>query len=136
MELTIPGVPNGPPLVDQHEARPVTDAVRVPGAAVVVLRIGIGDALPRERPREIALVVLTGVGWELRRMDADNREPALPINPIVRHQRRHGPGAVAAGEYPEVEQHDAAAQLREPQRPVGVEPARVGELGRWNAARA
>src|SRR5437899_12738914 len=97
MELTIPGVANGPPLVDQHEARPVTDAVRVPGAAVVVLRIGIRDALPRERPREIALVVLTGVGWELRRMDGDNREPALPIPPTVTPPPRQRAGAVAAG---------------------------------------
>src|SRR3989442_3398491 len=96
MELTIPGVANDPPLVDQHEARPVTDAVRVPGAAVVVLRIGIGDALPRERPREIALVVLTRGGWELRRMDADNREPPLPRHSILRQQRRHPAGAGSA----------------------------------------
>src|SRR2546427_7358045 len=136
MELAVPRVANHAPLVDQNEARPIADAVGVPGTAVVVLRIGIGDVLPAEGPGEVALVVLTGVGWELRRMNTDYREPTLPIQPIVRHERRHGARAIAAGEHPEVEQHHAAAQLGQPQRLVAVEPARVGEFGRRGPANA
>src|SRR3989449_5711190 len=136
MELAIPGVANRSRLVDQHEARPITDAVRVPGAAVVVLRVGIGDALAVEGPGEVALVVLAGVGRGLGRVNADDREPAGPIPPIVGHERRHGPRAVAPGENPEVEQHYPAPELRKPQRLVAVEPAGVGQFRCRRAARA
>ena len=134
MELTVPRVANGPPLVDQNEARPIVDAVCIPGAAVVVLRIRIGNPLPAERQGEVALVVLPGVGWELWRMNADDREPTLPIAAVVCHERRHRARAVAAGEHAEVEQNDPPVQLREPQRPIGVEPARIAQLGRRGAA--
>ena len=48
VKLPVPLVPDVPPLVDQHEARPVPDAVQVPGLRVVVLRVGVLDpVLPR-----------------------------------------------------------------------------------------
>src|SRR2546422_1459780 len=103
VELSIPGVANHPPLVDQYKARPIADAIGVPRAAVIVLGIWIRDALTGERPGKVALVVLTGVGWELRRMNTDDRESTLPIQAIIRHQRRYGAGAVSAREDPEVE---------------------------------
>src|SRR5690349_9061504 len=136
MELAIPRVANDPPFVDQDEARPILDPVRVPHVAVVVLRVRIGDALPSERPGEIPLVVLTGVGWELRRMDADDRQAAVPIHPVIRDERRHRARAVAAREHPEVQQHHSVPQLGEAERVIAVEPARVGQLGRGSPATA
>ena len=130
MELAIPGVTDGPPLVDQDEARPVADAICIPGAAVVVLRIRIRYPLAAERPGEVSLVMLTGVRWEFRRMNADDREPTLSIAAVVLHERRHRARAIAAGEHPEIEQHYSPAHIRKPQRSIGVEPARIGELGR------
>src|SRR5690242_11488884 len=100
MELAIPRVANDPPFVDQDEARPIPYPVRVPHVAVVVLRVRVRDPLPDERPGEIPLVVLTGVGWELRCVDADDRQAAVPIHPVVSDERWHRAGAVAAREDP------------------------------------
>src|SRR5882724_13108913 len=95
MELAVPRVANHPPLVDQDEARPVMDVIRIPRPAVVVLGIWIRDALSAERAGDVGFVVLPSVRWKLGGMDANDRQPPTPVLAIVGDKRRHRARAVA-----------------------------------------
>ena len=128
VELTGVRVADPAAPVQHHVARPVADAVCVPGAAVVVLRDRILDAVGAQCPADVLPVVLPRIGRELGRVDADDREPAVAVLPVEIDEGRQAARAVAAGVDPEVEQHHAAPQVLEPERAVGVEPAVVGEL--------
>src|SRR3989449_10473911 len=102
VELTVPLVAHPPPSVDQHEARPVADAVRIPGAVVVVLGDGIFDPLGAHSAAHVLAVVLSRIGWELRAVDPDDGEPLVAVARVEIDERGEAAGAVAAGEHPEV----------------------------------
>src|SRR2546425_13303386 len=79
VKLTVPLVAHPPPPVDQHEARPIADAVRVPGAVVVVLGDGILDPLRVHGAAHVLSVVLARIGRELRAVDPDDRQPLVAV---------------------------------------------------------
>src|SRR5690349_12878198 len=112
-------------LVDQDEAGPVPDVVAVPGSVVVVLGVGIGNAVLRQGAGHVSLVMLPGIGRKLRGVDPDQREALGAVPPVELDQRGDRPGAVATGEHPEIEKDDLPAKLIEPYSGVRVEPARV-----------
>ena len=72
--------------------------------------------------------VRVGLVDELGRVDADD-DQLIGVRLLDRAQLVEDVQAVDAAERPEVEQHEAAAQVAEVEGRGGVEPAATGELG-------
>src|SRR4051794_31571504 len=104
--------------VDEVERRPVVVVECAPDLVVVVQRDRIVDpALLRRLPHALHVVLER----ELRRVDSDDDQPVIAIGARPRAYVRLRAQPVDAGERPEVDEHDAAAQIRRAQR-AGVEP--------------
>ena len=106
--------------VDQVLGRPVLVAPGVPGAVVVVLRDRVAQPAAGDRVAHVAGVLLE---LELRRVDADDGQPAVAVALVPGPQVRQRADAVDARVGPEVDQHDLPAQLAQRER-RRVEPAR------------
>ena len=110
--------------VDQHQRRP-GPGVGLPRdqLGVVQHRVVHGVALDRRRERD-----RVGLVDELRRVDPDH-DQLVGVLLLHRPQLVEDVQAVHAAERPEVEQHEAAAQVAQRNRAVGVEPAAAHQLG-------
>jgi hypothetical protein len=116
--------------VYEDERRPRAHGVGVPDAEVGVVDDGVFEAVAED---DAAYVLGLLFVLELGRVDADDDELArvLLFEPLEVGDDVH---AVDAAVSPEVEQHDLAAQARNRERPVGVEPAAPAlKLGRAHA---
>ncbi len=115
--------------VDQHQGRPGACGVGLPGHELGVVEHRVTHVVPLHRCGQGVRIRLV---LELRRVHADHHELVgvllLDLTQLVEHVQ-----AVDAAEGPEVEEHEPAAQVRQGERPVGVQPAAATELGRADA---
>src|SRR3954467_5652495 len=106
--------------VDEVERRPVVVVECAPDLVVVVQRDRVVDlALVRRLPHTLDVALER----ELRRVDSDDDQPVVAIGVRPRPDVWLRAQPVDAGERPEVDEHDAAAQIGRAER-VGVEPLR------------
>ena len=119
-------VADGAVRVDEVERRPVVVVEGAPDLVVVVDRDGVADPSLRRRLPHAVDVVLER---ELRRVDADDDQPVVPIGIGPRTDVRLGPQPVDARQRPEVDEDDAPVKLGQVER-LGVEPRdRAAERG-------
>ena len=121
--------------VDQILRGPVLIAPGVPGAVAVVLHDGVAQAVGRDRLGDVPGVLLER---ELRRLDADDVEAIAMVGRVEALEERQRPDAVDARVRPEIDEHDAAMEAMDGERPAAgrVEPSLgVGERRRRPEAR-
>ncbi len=94
--------------VDEVLGGPVVVGVGAPRREGVVERDRVANAEPVHRRADVVGHVLER---ELGAMDADDREPRLPVGAIPRFEVRERAEAVDARVRPEVDEHDPSAQL-------------------------
>ena len=116
--------------VDQHQRRPGPRGVGLPGHQLGVVEDRVPDLVPLDRGRQRRRVRLV---LELRRVHPDHDQLVgvllLDRPELVEHVQ-----AVDAAERPEVEQHEAPAEVLDRVRPAGrVQPTAPDELGGTHA---
>ena len=115
-----------PSRVDEVERRPVVVVEGAPDRVVVVDRDRVVDRSLLDRPPHAVDVVLER---ELRRVDADDDQPVVAVGLRPRADVRLLAQPVDAGQRPEVDEDDVAAQLGGAEW-LGVEPlGRPAERG-------
>ena len=113
--------------VDQHERRPGPRGIGVPGHQVRVVEHRVGDRVAGHRGHQCVRV---GLVHELRAVYADHHQLVgvllLDRAELVEHVQ-----TVDTAEGPKVEQDEAATEVTESKRAVGIQPAATEEL--WSA---
>ena len=111
--------------VDEHQRRPGPGGVGLPGDELGVVEDGVLHGVPLDGLGERHRV---GLVHELRRVHADDDQ--LLGEPLLqRPQLVDDVQAVDAAEGPEVEQHEAAAQVAQGDGAVGVQPGPAASSG-------
>ncbi len=128
--LTVVDVGDTAGLVDEVLGRPVLVAVRVPRVHLEVDGHRPGDPEALDRRGDVGALLLE---VELRGVDADDDQAAAAVRLLEVLQVGDGAHAVDAGERPEVDEHNLAAQAVHGEG-LAVQPAvEAGELGRSHA---
>ena len=113
------------PGVDQVPGRPVVIGEALPGAAVLVEEHRIGDALG---PHGCGDQLRIGGEFELRRVDADDDEPAPGVALMPGFEVGQRPQAVDARGLPEIHHHHRTARERDGDWRT-LNPPAGGQLG-------
>ena len=108
--------------VNEHQRRPGAHAVLLPDGKVVVVDDGMVDGVAADGLRDGLGRLLLG---KLGRMDADDGE-RVGVTLLQLPQLRKDMQAVNSAEGPEIEDHQPAGEVGQPQRPVGIDPVLTG----------
>src|SRR5579883_999882 len=110
MQLAVPVVADAALLVDQVNTGPELIAPRLPNAAVVINDDGEFQAVVPSLGADAGCICLVG---ELRRVDADDRQPLAGVFLLPGLVDRVIVDAIDTAKGPEMDDHDLAAQIRE-----------------------
>ena len=131
-ELALVFADDLPQGVNKHQRRPGAHAVPLPDGKFVVVDDGVVDGVATHGLRDGLGRLLLG---KLGRVNADDGE-RLGVTLLQLPQLRKDMQAVNSAEGPEIEDHQPARQIGQPQRPVGVDPGQpVRKLRRPHLSR-